>query len=63
MACSEGDLFTVHWEGLSNRERSRLNGTHPVLVCNDDTPFEGDNVHTAQRDTCVFTAANKESGL
>jgi hypothetical protein len=39
-----------------------LNGSHPLLVCNDDTSFEGGSVHTVG-ETCVFTVASKESGL
>jgi len=39
-----------------------VSGSYPLLVYNDDTPFE-DGTHILYRDTCVLTVAIKESGL
>jgi hypothetical protein len=46
-----------------NQDSSKLNGTHQLLVCDDDVKILGDSVHTVKENVEAFVVANKNIGL
>ena len=46
-----------------NQDRSKLNGTHQLLVCDDDVKILGDSLRTVKENVETFVVANKKIGL
>ena len=46
-----------------NRDGMKLNGTHQLLVYNDDINILGESVHTIKENAEALVVASKETGL